>query len=107
MRSRLFLVFLFLLLTQIAEAAGPHLITMKSLSYDPKQIEISAGDSVEWVNKSYTAHSASANDKSFETGLVQPGQHSKEIVFKKPGTYSYHCQIHGMTMSGTLIVIAH
>lgn len=85
--------------------AASHTITMKSISYDPKLIEIDAGDKVEWVNKSYTDHSATAKDgESFETGLVAPQKTSKVVVFERPGTYDYHCSIHGNSMRGRIIV---
>jgi len=86
-------------------AAEVHQITMKSLSYDPKVINVKAGDSVEWMNKSYTEHSATADDgKEFDTGYVAPQKTSKKIVFAKAGTYMYHCSMHGKTMSGEIIV---
>lgn len=82
-----------------------HQITMKSISYDPKVIHIKSGDSVEWVNKSYTEHSATADDgKSFDTGYVEPQKLSQKIVFAQAGTYMYHCSMHGKSMSGEVIV---
>jgi plastocyanin len=89
--------------------AMDHIVLMKSISYEPKNIEIKAGDSVQWENKSYTDHSATSyknekpNDK-FDTGLVHPKAISKKVEFKRPGTFSYHCQVHGKTMTGNIKV---
>jgi plastocyanin len=97
------------LLMSGASQAAVHSVTMKSISYDPKKIEIKKGDSIEWINKSYTEHSATADGskdaaENFETGLIQPKKNSKKIEFSKPGTYFYHCSVHGKTMSGQVIV---
>lgn len=86
-------------------AAENHQVVMKSISYDPKMIHIKPGDSVEWVNKSYTDHSATANDgKAFDTGYISPQKNSKRISFPSPGTYAYHCSMHGISMSGQIVV---
>jgi plastocyanin len=79
-------------------------VVMKSISYDPKILEIHVGEEVEWKNESYTQHSASAEDKSFETGLISPKKTTKKILFDKPGTFRYHCSVHGKTMSGDIVV---
>ncbi len=80
-------------------------VIMKSISYDPKQIEITVGDSVVWENKSFTDHSATANDgKSFDTGLIAPNAKSKPVIFEAPGRFEYHCSIHGKSMSAFITV---
>lgn len=97
--SPILIVFLF---TCANVSAAVHSVTMKSLSFDPKSIEIKQGDSIDWTNKSYTEHSATG--ESFETGLVAPQKTSKKIEFKNIGTFSYHCSVHGKTMSGQIKV---
>jgi hypothetical protein len=39
---------------------------------------------------------------AFDSGAVQPGQ-SYSFTFDKPGTYTYHCEIHP-DMTGTVTV---
>ncbi len=85
--------------------AADHTVKMKSLSYDPKVVNIKVGDSVEWVNESYTEHSASADDKkTFDTGMVEPKKKSKKIKFTHGGSFTFHCSVHGPTMNGTIVV---
>ena len=86
-----------------AGATQSHEIIMKSISYEPKTLTIQAGDSVVWDNRSYTDHSAT-EVSAFDTGMVSPGKKSKAIVFSKPGSFKYHCTLHGTSMSGTLTV---
>jgi plastocyanin len=86
----------------------PLTVTMKSLSYDPKKLEIHVGDSVIWTNESRTTHSALSDDegKTFDTGEVDPGKSSKPVKFEKEGEFKYHCKVHGKSMSGTIVVRA-
>src|SRR4051794_27875532 len=86
----------------------PIVITMKSMSYDPKRLEMPPGASVVWKNKSHSKHTATSDDdgKTFDTGEIKPSQSSKPMKFEKEGEFKYHCLIHGKMMSGTIIVQA-
>ena len=86
--------------------ARPVTVTMKSLSYEPKKLEIHVGDSVVWTNGSRTTHTAISDDdgKTFDSGEVEPGKTSKPVKFDKEGEFKYHCKVHGKTMSGTIVV---
>jgi plastocyanin len=108
MKLASFLAVMTLTLATSAIASPAIIIKMKSISYDPKQIEVTAGQKVTWENTAYTDHSATSNDngKTFDTGMIAPHQSSKEIRFDRPGTFPYHCQVHGMTMSGVVVVKA-
>jgi plastocyanin len=88
--------------------AKPITVTMKSLSYDPKKLEVHVGDSVVWTNKARTTHTAMSDDegKTFDTGDVEPGKSSKPVKFEKEGEFKYHCKVHGKAMSGTIVVKA-
>jgi plastocyanin len=81
-------------------------VTMRSLSYDPKKLEVHVGDSVVWTNESRTTHTAVSDDegKTFDTGEVEPGNSSKPVKFEKEGKFKYHCRVHGKTMGGTIVV---
>jgi plastocyanin len=101
---KLFLLSLFFTLSAQTVFAKEVEVQMKSISFSPKIVQISAGDSIVWKNVAYTEHSASG--EHFDTGLVKPKDKSKAIVFSTPGTYAYNCKIHGKTMSGTIQVSA-
>ena len=84
----------------------PITVTMKSLSYDPKKLEVHVGDSVVWTNESRTKHTVVSDDegKTFDTGEVEPGKSSNPVKFDKEGEFKYHCKVHGRVMSGTILV---
>ena len=83
-------------------------VTMKSLSYDPKTLEVHVGDSVVWSNEAHSTHTAISDDegKSFNTGEIEPGKSSKPVKFEREGEFKYHCEIHGKSMSGTIVAAA-
>jgi len=92
--------------TDKTEKKKPSIVTMKSLGYDPKKLEVHVGDSVVWTNASRTTHTATSEDegKTFDTGEIKPGESSKPIKFEKEGEFKYSCKIHGESMSGTIVV---
>ncbi len=77
-------------------------VAMKGFSFSTPDIEIPAGTTVRWTNQDNTAHTATADDKSFDTGAIQAGK-SASHTFDKPGTYTYHCAIH-QGMKGKIVV---
>ncbi len=84
----------------------PNTVTMKSLSYDPKTLEVHVGDSVVWTNSARTKHTATSDDdgKTFDTGEIEPGKSSTPVKLEKEGEFKYHCKVHGKSMNGTIVV---
>jgi len=81
-------------------------VEMKSISYDPKSVEVPVGGSIVWTNAAFTNHTATSEDdgKTFDTGEIKPGESSSPVKFDKEGEFTYHCKIHGKTMSGVVVV---
>jgi plastocyanin len=101
----LFLGGLVLLVTAgIAQAAS---VSAVDFDFNPKSISINPGDSITFTNNGNVAHTATADNGSFDTGSLAPGD-SKTITIKAPGTYPYYCKFHGgpggVGMSGTVVV---
>lgn len=74
-----------------AAAAVVH-VDIGNVAYTPEKITAHAGDTVEWKNKDFIAHTATADNKDWDL-LLQPNQ-TKSTTVKKPGTYSYYCKFH-------------
>lgn len=106
----LFVIFLGILAAGQDRISQPEvktmIVTITSLSYDPKKLEIRAGDSVVWTNKAFSRHTATSDDegKAFDTGEIPPDESSKAVKFDKVGEFKYHCTVHGKTMSGIILV---
>ena len=83
-------------------AAATHTIVIKAMKYQPDQLEVHAGDTVEWKNEDIVAHTVTARDKSFDSGKIAPGSSWKTTV-TKAGTIAYSCVPHP-NMKGRLVV---
>jgi amicyanin len=79
------------------EAAG-----IRGMAFTPARIEIEAGTTVTWKNNDQLAHSVTAADRSFDSGLIQPGA-TWSYTFTKPGTYDFSCTPHPF-MKGVVVV---
>ena len=77
------------------------------LAFQPKQVTISAGDTIKWVNNKLPPHNVVFDkaSKYDHKGLVfSPGE-SFESTFDEPGEYTYWCEPHrGAGMIGKIIV---
>jgi plastocyanin len=73
-------------------------------SYTPNPGTVRVGQKVAWRNADSVAHTATADAGAFDTGNVAPGATSSAITMTSAGTFSYHCTLHGFTMTGTVTV---
>jgi len=73
----------------------------KSYRFDPKVIEIKAGDTVTWTNNDNFTHTVKVDGQSDHK--VGRGD-SVSIKFDKAGTYHYVCTLHSHDMHGTVVV---
>lgn len=87
-----------------AHAADDTSVTIADFQFTPATITIHVGDTVTWTNHGPSAHTATANNGSFNTGVLQKG-HSASHTFTTAGTFTYICQIHPF-MHGTVVVLA-
>jgi plastocyanin len=73
----------------------------KSYRFDPKTIEINAGQTVTWTNNDNFTHTVKVD--GMDDHKVGRGD-SVSIRFDKAGTYGYVCTLHSKDMHGTVIV---
>src|SRR5262245_4649824 len=90
-----------------AGAATTHGVSMIGVAFSPKTLTVQPGDTVIWTNNSGIAHTVTADDGSFTSGSVSPGQ-TFSHTFSTAGTVAYHCSFHGAAggigMAGTIVV---
>ncbi len=77
-------------------------VSISDFKFEPATLEVHVGDVVEWRNKDFTAHTATAADHSFDTGRLDAGQ-AKRVVARKKGRFPYFCRYHA-AMKATLVV---
>ena len=88
-----------------SESAEPVATTevamVKSYRFDPKAIEVDAGESVTWTNDDNFTHTVQVDGE--EDHRVERGE-SVSIAFEEPGTYHYICTLHSQDMEGEVVV---
>lgn len=75
---------------------------MRNFAFTPAKVEIAGGTTVVWTNDDQLAHSVTADDGSWDSGLIEPGA-TWQRTFDTPGTYGFHCTPHPF-MTGSVIV---
>jgi plastocyanin len=73
----------------------------KSYVFEPKVIEVQAGDTVTWTNDDNFTHTVQVDGQ--EDHKVEQDE-SVSIAFDTPGTYHYVCTLHRQDMDGEVIV---
>lgn len=73
-----------------------HEVKIEDMEFSPTPVAIQKGDSVVWKNVDSMTHTATADDKKWDTGKIPAGQSSKPITFAAAGVSPYHCEIHKM-----------
>lgn len=85
------------------EAQKSEKVHIVEFTYEPDPVVIQAGGKVTWQNEDTAPHTATADDGSFDTGIIEKGKLGS-ATFKEPGTFTYFCEVHP-TMHGTVEVV--
>jgi len=111
MRSRWYLLPIGLLAVVVAAGCGAtkrsvpvksnEVSMAKSYRFDPKIVQVKAGDTVTWTNNDNFTHTVKVDGMGDHK--VGRGD-SVAITFDKAGTYQYVCTLHSHDMHGTVIV---
>jgi len=89
--------------SSISATSGPvdgTAITIKDFAFSPRALRVPAGQAIKVSNTDGTAHTVTADGKSFDTGDIDGGT-TATITIDKPGKYKYFCNIHNY-MTGTI-----
>jgi plastocyanin len=93
-----------LLLVLVTESARAATIQVKieKLAFTPSQISAHVGDTIEWVNADFIAHTATARDGAWDV-VIAPSA-TASVVLKTDGTVAYYCRFHP-NMTGQITII--
>ena len=75
-------------------------VAIRDNYFDPADITVAPGTTVEWVNEGQNPHNVTADNGLFASGLLYPGE-SYWVTFDGSGTVTYHCS---PQMSGSVTV---
>jgi plastocyanin len=73
--------------------------------YQPDNVSILNNTAVTWINDDTAIHTATANESSFDTGIIPVGANATVIIKGEAGNIQYHCTIHPW-MRGSLTILS-
>jgi plastocyanin len=88
----------------VTVSAGGAFVAVGDNFYVPDTVTIKVGNYVTWFNSGPSVHTTTSDTGVWNSGNIAVGG-SYSAYFGTPGTYPYHCLIHGAAvMSGTVVV---
>jgi plastocyanin len=85
--------------------------TGDKLRFDPDELAVAAGTTLLVANVGGKPHTLTADDGSFDTGVVDPGAEggrfagsNASVTLNKAGTFKFHCEVHPAVMKGVVTV---
>jgi plastocyanin len=66
-------------------------VTIDNLAFSPVEIRAKVGDTIEWINKDFVAHTATVRD---DWDVMIAANKSAGLVMKKEATVEYFCRFH-------------
>jgi plastocyanin len=85
-----------------ATAAGSASVSMANNRFQPVSVTVGVGGVVTWTNTDSIPHTVTADDGSFDSDILMPGQ-TFSYQFETPGTVPYKCILHA-GMTGEVVV---
>ena len=77
-------------------------VNMSAIAYEPARIQVKPGTVVVFINNAPLQHTVTADDGSFDSGLLNTGQRWTR-KFDSAGSYPFHCTPHPF-MKGVVVV---
>jgi plastocyanin len=90
------------LFVSVPAFAANHTVVIDGVLFTPAALTVKFGDTITWVNKDPFPHTATAQDRSFDSREIAANKRWKYTA-RKAGSFPYVCTLHP-TMKGTLIV---
>ena len=83
------------------DGTGVHYIAIESFAFSPARVTVKVGDRIEWTNNDVVPHTATAADKSWDTGEMTNGE-SRVVVITAAERIEYFCTFHPQ-MKGEIV----
>jgi plastocyanin len=86
-------VFVVFALALPLHAAEPQSIEIVKFAFSPKEVTVTPGTTVTWINRDETPHAIIAGDKSFASKAMDTDDRF-EYTFTTEGDFAYACTLH-------------
>ena len=89
-----------------ADVGGSDSVTLTAaeFAFDPSELSVAAGGTIEFVNEDEAEHNITAEDAGIDEDVDAAGTTTVDLGDVAPGTYDFICKYHPDTMTGTLEV---
>ncbi len=77
-------------------------VIIREMRYEPVELTVAVGDTVEWVNRDLVPHTATAQSREWDSGSIESDASWRTIV-RTRGPFPYACLFHP-AMQATLLV---
>lgn len=88
---------------RVGEAQTVHIIEIHKMKFITKSLKVKLGDQVTWINKDLVPHTATASDKSWDSGRLKKGE-SYTLTITDQTELDYFCLYHRQ-MKASLVQI--
>lgn len=88
--------------TDAAGSGGVNDVSIRDFTFAPADLDVAQGTEVTWANDDPAPHTVTAEDGSFDSGTLEPGQ-AFSVSVQGNGPVTYRCEIHP-DMVGTITV---
>jgi plastocyanin len=78
-------------------------VKIVDFAFKPATMTIAKGTRVRWTNAGNTTHTSTSIKGVWDSGSLAPGD-TFSRVFRRVGTFKYHCTIHPTLMHGKIVV---
>ena len=91
------------LISALSNAQTVHVVGVKDFVFDPANVDIAVGDTVEWqwINGTHTTTSDSTTGQNVWDAPIDAGHQVFRFVITAPGVHNYYCIYHP-NMLGTI-----
>ena len=86
-------------------ASKAHVVEIRNLEFTPKELAVAPGDTVTWINYDFVPHTVTADNQSWDSGLIEAGGQWQTVV-KADMHQTYFCRFHP-SMTAKLRIISH
>ena len=88
--------------SRCGDTEAPEAVRIAEFRFDPAQLTVAAGSTVEWTNDDGVSHNLRSGDEGISSPDLTTGDCFSQ-TFEEPGTFGYFCGIHS-SMVGTVTV---
>ena len=78
---------------EVTQGTTQEPVQIRDFAFTPGNLQVPTGATISWTNYDSAPHSATAEDGTWDTGLLDKNQRTS-VTFDTPGDYAYYCTVH-------------